>query len=192
MILWFMNITANLAKDVSRVESYLGTDIANIGLWNSEGLSWISSPEIKSQDFDKYYTEGNTKTEGQIIASNIGSDGNFKIILNLNQGLSEEDKKNIYKSEKSIILNVTGKIIIGSTEWVGYNESGAISRNMVDTLTLTPGQYIVDTYSLLIKDQSGNPKYIQLVFCIFTLEKYVKSDVEPRAISKVLALNFTR
>lgn len=192
MVLWIMNITANLTKDVSRVESFLSTDIANIGLWSSEGMSWVSSPEINSQDFDKYYSEGNSKAEGNIIATNTGSDGNYKVVLNLNQGLSEEDKNLIYKSEKAIVLNVTNKVCIGSPEWIGFGEEGAITRNSVDTLTLTPGQYIVDAYSLLVKDQSGNPKYIQFVFCIFTSEKYIKSDVEPRAVSKVLALNFAR
>jgi len=182
-----MKISANLTKDVAMIQMYLKTDIASIGLWNSNKMSWVNS-EVENTSLTNFFESGDPRTESQIIASKTGSDGNFKVVLHLNEDISTEEGGMIYKKEKGISLNVDGQVCVGSPEWAGGSESGAIETNKVDVLLLPEGEYIVDAYSLLITDKSGNPKYIQFVFCLFTKEKYASTNSEIIRINKALSL----
>jgi len=186
-----MKISADLTKDVATIGVYHQTDIACIGLWNSDKLSWVN-PNIENTSLTNFIENGDPKTDGQIIATKTGSDGNFKVILHLNENLSTEESSLIYKQEKGISLSVNGQVCIGSPEWAGGSESSAIERNKVDVLLVPEGEYIVDAYSLLIADESGGPKYIQFVFCIFTKEKYVSINSEIKSTNRVLSLQYTK
>lgn len=184
-----MKIIANLSKDMTRVESYLKTDIASIGIWNSNNMSWVDS-RSEENCLNNYFSVGDKKTEGSIISTKTGSDGNFKVVLHLNENLTPEENNLIYKQEKAILFNVTNLVCIGSPEWAGVNENHAKEVNNIDLLELPTGEYVVDTYSLLIKDPSGNPKYIQFVFCIFSKEKYKSITSEIKTRDKVLSLEY--
>ncbi len=185
-----MKISADLSKDFSRVETSLSTDIASLGLWDSQGMQWVSSEEVESTDFATFFQSSNPKTAGHIIAAQTGTDGNFRVILYLNGDLSEADKKLVYKAQKAIHLTVTDKLLIGSPEGVGYQDESRISRNLVDVLVLPPGDYVVDAYSLLIRDAEGKPRYMQFAFCIFLKSEYPQPDVQPRNIGQILPLRY--
>lgn len=185
-----MYIKANLSRDVARTESFLSTDIASLGLWNSNGMAWVSSSDIYFKEFNRFFDGGLDKAKDNLIAVNTGGDGDFKVVINLNQDLSEEDKKILYKSEKGISLQVDGLVGIGSPEWIGYNEQGAIKDNMVDMLEVPSGKYIVDAHSLITRKPTSEPQYIIFVFCLFTEEKYKKYNTLTKSISKVVSLKY--
>lgn len=186
-----MYIKANLSKDVGRIELFLGTDIASLAMWNSKGIAWVNSLDVYTHEFNLFFNQCQSKVENNLLGISTGSDGNFKVILNLNQGLSDQDVQFLYKSEKGISFVVDGPVCIGSPEWVGYAEKGAVERNMIDCLELPSGNYVVDAYSFLIKDPSGRPKYIQFAFSIFTQERYKQFNIEVKPRSTVLPLKYT-
>ncbi len=186
-----MVIKANLLKDVGRVETFLKTDIASLGLWNSNGMSWVDSPEVFSKEFNLLFSAGQPKVENNLIGIDTGSDGNFKVIINLNNDLSDQDRQSLYKSETGILLEVDGAIRIGSLEWVGYAEKSAVEDNRIESLELPPGKYIIDAYSLLSKDPSGQPKFISFALSIFTEEKYKKLNKKIRSNNAILRLKYS-
>lgn len=152
-------------EDVCRLESFLATDIASFSLWSSS-------------------------KDGGHIDIDTGSDGNFKIIVYFNQNLSEEDESLVYKSERGIRLSVEDLVYVGSTEWMDEGVVKASQDNYIDSFELPLGNYVVDAYSLLIKDQAGKPKYIQFAFCIFSENEYVATDIQPRVISQPISLKY--
>lgn len=162
-----MKIEINPQKDICSLETYLKTDTGCISLWDSQD------------------NKSNLMVE-------TGSDGNFKVIVNFNQNLSLEDQKNVYKSEKGISLSLVGKLYLGSFEWSGSDQMRAVENNLVDTIILPDGHYVIDVFSILTKDDSGKPKYIKFAFCIFNIEKYTKSeDIEIHAVTKPISLKYT-
>lgn len=162
-----MQIVINPQKDVCKVETYLKTDIASISLWDSQ----------------------NSATA---LTLDTGSDGNFKVMINFSQNLfSEEEQKTVYKSEKGITVSLTGKFYLGSTEWLKSNQIEAAEKNLIDVINLPAGQYVIDAFSLLLNDNLGKPKYIQFAFCIFPINKYIKSaGVELHTVSNPISLKY--
>lgn len=152
-------------KDVCKLESFVMTDVASLSLWNSP-------------------------VEGNHIEVDTGSDGNFKVIIYFNQDISSEDKALIYKSEKAIKLTTAGSVYVGSTEWMNENITDALQKNLVDSIELPFGNYIVDAHSLLVKDPTGKPKYMQFAFCIFPEAKYSGSDTQPHTVTNPLPLKY--
>ena len=186
-----MQIKINGSKDVTAIEVYESTNIAALALWEANNFGWIENEEIFNKEFEKIYTEGQDKFVDKALVLGTGSDGNFKVKILVNLPLSDGDTKNIYKSVKGIKMVTDGKWCIGSPEEIGYRETEAVEKNMVDTLEITPGIYLFDVYSLLIKDsETGKAKYLEFVYVITPESKYQSS--ERNESSKILSLKYTQ
>ena len=162
-----MQVKVDPQKDICSIETYLKTDVATVSLWDPQ-------------------------TSNICLIIDTGSDGNFKTIVNFGLELSQEHQKLVYKSEKGINISTKGDLYLGSSEWISTNPIEALEQNHVDVLNLPAGQYVVDVFSLLVKDDSGKPKNIQFAFCIFLVEKYNKSEgIELHSVTDPIILKYT-
>ena len=155
-------------KDVAMIEVYQKTDIARLALW-----------EI-----------GMGEELGKSIVIETGSDGNFMVKVMVGLGLMEEDEKNIYKSVKGIKLTTENGWYLGSPEWRGNKEKMGEEQNCLDVVRIEKGNYLVDVYSLLVKDSEGNPKFIQFAYAIFPEAKYL--GAERNLPTEALKLNYVK
>jgi hypothetical protein len=185
-----MEIKINAGKDVVKVEAYQKTDMASLSMWEAGSMNWISSSEVMTGEFIKAFGGELPQLAEKAIVVDTGSDGNFMAKVVVNQELNAEDAKNIYKSVKGIKITTAGKLYLGSPEWMGYMEASGSEKNWVDTLEITPGSYLVDVYSLLIKDEAGNPKYIQFAYVITPEAKY--TGTERNVSTTALKLKYVR
>ena len=117
-----------------------------------------------------------------------GSDGRFLVRIRLNTGLTSEEEKIAYKKSLGHILETSGELIVGSPEWVGFEDERALEKDRVDSLSIESGTYIVDVHSLLTRDQNNVPEYIQFVFCLYNESRYHSVGREPN--SKALKLQY--
>jgi hypothetical protein len=177
-----MKIIANLSKDVSKVELYEATDIASLGIWDKAILSSYSYQDLS--DASKTLIPNNA------VLVNTGSDGNFKVSLYLNSKISEEDTKNIYKKVLGIKLSTKGSLFVGSPEWVGTKQNDGVTKNFLDELEIVEGNYIINAYSLLIRDAQGKPKYLQFTYEIFEERKFPYKDIPLDTVATPLELKY--
>ena len=187
-----MQIKVNMSKDACSVVSFIATDVAAVGIWDECKLSWVDSDATYFGKFNKIFTEEVPEIAENLIVTETNGDGNYKVSLNFNTGLDSMQKEALYKSELGIKFTTTGVCRLGSPEFVGHQDVKAIEQNRIDVFEIAGGSYIVDAYSILVKDASGNPQFVEYVFCFWSVEKYPGNKAELKSITKALKLKYTR
>lgn len=187
-----MKAIVNMSKDVSSVTSFLPTDVAAIGIWDSASLKAIDSEEKYQNEFNKIYTQEVESLKEHILITETGGDGNFKVTVNYNQGLDSNQKKILYKSSEGIKFTTSGTCGLGSPEHLGYMEDISIEKNNIDTFEISSGAYIVDAYSLLTRNENGDPQFLEFVFCIWNESKYPGDKNQIKSIGTALSLKYTK
>jgi hypothetical protein len=171
-----MELKIDAGKDVVKVEAFEKTDMASVSIWEAGSMNWITGSEVLTGEFVKAFGGELQQLLEKAVVVDTGSDGNFMVKVVVNQELSEDDTKNVYKSVKGIKVVTAGTMYMGSPEWMGYKEAMGVEKNWIDVLNITPGNYILDAYSLLIKDEMGKPKFMQFAYVITPEAKYVGTE----------------
>lgn len=186
-----MKTILKMDKDVASVTSFLSTEVAAIGIWDSSSLKFIDSEEKYQNEFNKIYNQEVEALKEHILITETGKDGNFKVTINFNQELDNDQKKILYKSSEGIRFTTSGLCGLGSPEYIGYMEDINIEKNNIDTFEISGGTYIVDAYSLLTRKENGDPQFIQFIFCIWDESKYPGDRNQIKSIGTAINLKYT-
>ena len=151
--------------DLFTIETYQNTEIATLGIWDPHQLDW---PNRGDHGFKLVNEEFRVSDFGVLV--NTSADGNFKVLIHLNQQLSEWENNVIDKEIKGIKLKVEGTLRIGDPGYSGEQDKIGVEDNWLDNLELPSGNYIIDIYTLIIK--SGESRYRNIAYCIFLESKY--------------------
>ena len=189
-----MKLKLDPQKDLVKVVTFHSTDVSAIGLWDTKGMSWVKDEKTYFDDFNSVFdAKGNEKIANAAVVVEPGGDGNYMVILALrpDPDTIAEELKNKYKEELGISLKTAGSLCLGSPEWVGYQQKDAAEKNKIDVIWVPAGNYVVDAYSLLVKDESGKPKFMQFLFGLFTEEQYKKTGRPVKSVNQSLKFKYT-
>ena len=186
-----MKIIVNMKKDLCSITSFLSTDIASVGIWDKKGLEFINSRKEYSDKFIKVFEQEVDELKEKVIITQTGSDGNYKVTVSFNQSLEEDEEKLVYKSNLGMKFKTSGLCRFGSPEFVGFKDEDGIKNNRIDTFEITEGLYIVDAYSLLIKNEKGEAEYIEFIFSIWDQDRYQGDTNKLESVGKALSLKYT-
>jgi hypothetical protein len=136
-------------------DNLYATDIALFALWDSNSMEFINTQDLYFKHFveDKDMLEQMNKGAAVIWGTKL--DGVFKILVKVNEMISDEEKSMVHKEVHGLKFVVSGdKVIYGSPEWVGFKEKKGLEKEEVQFIEgLEKGSYSVDIYCLLRIDE---------------------------------------